>query len=82
MVEKTGEVLYETWGNVRRNGGKHMGNCRLRRLLRHLVNSFEVASYIDGTTHKCSDTNLHCFFRTFFLVKRSEEEEIYFSKQN
>ena len=27
MVKETGEILYETWVNVRRNEGKHMGNC-------------------------------------------------------
>ena len=69
-------------GKRKKKWGETYGELRYGDSLDIFVNSFEVASYIDGTTHKCSDTNLHCFFQTFLLVKRSEEEEIYFSKQN
>ena len=53
MLEETGETLCETRANVIGNGGKHVGNCRLREFLGHLVTSFQAALYIDRTTHKC-----------------------------
>ena len=70
MSEETGETLCETHGNVRGNGGNHVGNWHLWRFLRHLVTSFQAASYIDGTTRECRGISI--VSRTFFLVKRSE----------
>ena len=48
MLKETGETLCETQENVKGNGGKHAGNFHeVRGFLRHLVTSFQVASYID-----------------------------------
>ena len=52
MHNGTGETLCETRGDVRGNEGKHVGNCRLRGFLTHLVTSFQPTSYTDGTTHE------------------------------
>ena len=27
MLEESAETLRETWGNIRGNGGRHVGNC-------------------------------------------------------
>ena len=45
MPKKTGETLCEIRGNVRGNGMKHMGNCRLRGYLTHLVTSSQEDLY-------------------------------------
>ena len=48
MPKETGETLCETQENVKGNGGKHAGNFHeVRGFLRHLVTSFQVASYLD-----------------------------------
>ena len=53
MPEETEETLCEIRGNVRGNEGKYVGNSRLQGFLRHLVTSFQTASYMDETTQKC-----------------------------
>ena len=45
MPKKTGETLCEIRGNVRGNGMKHVGNCRLRGYLTHLVTSSQEDLY-------------------------------------
>ena len=55
MPKETGETLCETWGSVRGNSWKYVGNCRLQGFHGHLVTSFQALSYIDRTG------NLHCF---------------------
>ena len=39
-------------GKRKRKEGKHAGNCCLRGFLKHLVTSFEAASYIDRTSYE------------------------------
>ena len=46
MPKETGETLCETRGSVGGNGRKHVGNCRLRGFLRHLVTSSQDDLYI------------------------------------
>ena len=75
MPKETGETLCETRGNVRGNGGEggHVGNWRLQGFLRHLVTSFQAASYIDGTTNECR--GIFIVFPAHFpahVVKQSE----------
>ena len=60
---------FEKRGNVRGNGGKHVGNCHLRGFLRYLGTSFQ-AQYRRNNLRMSG--NLHCFSRTFFFVKWSE----------
>ena len=53
MPEGTGETLCEIRGNVRGNEGKYVENSHLQGFLRHLVTSFQAASYMDEKTQKC-----------------------------
>lgn len=62
MPEETGDTLCETQENVKENGGKDAGNCRVRGLFRFLVTSFQVTSYTYETSHKCL-RNLDYFSR-------------------
>ena len=47
-----GNTMWNT-GKRKRKEGKHVHNCCFRGFLRHLVTSFQTASYIDRTTRKC-----------------------------
>ena len=50
MPEGTGETLCEIRGNVRGNEGKYVEKSHLQGFLRHLVTSFQAASYMDEKT--------------------------------
>ena len=58
MPKKAGETLWETQGNVRENGRKHVENCLLREFPRHLVTGSQAASFIEGTIHECGESPL------------------------
>ena len=71
MLKETGETLCETRRKVRENEGSNLGNCPLSGFLRHLITSFQAASYINGTTRE--DRGISIVIPPhFFLVKPSE----------
>ena len=66
------ETLCETRGNVRENGWKHVGTCRLRGFLRHLVTSFQASTY--RRNNPSMSGNLHCYSRTFAIRNHSTQQ--------
>ena len=73
MPKDRGEPPCETWENVRGNWEKHVGNWCLWEFPRHLVTSFQPASYIDGTTHKCR--GIFIVFLALFSLRSDQKSQ-------